>query len=92
MKKVAFNGKRPTATTPANPDDWVADRDKPPTEPAKRLTINVPLGLHRRIKIQCAQQELVIADVVRELLERRFPELQNQEPGAGQGAQQHDGS
>jgi len=33
----------------------------------------VTLGLHKRIKSQCAMQNLVMADEIRQLLERRFP-------------------
>ncbi len=39
----------------------------------KRLTIDVPLSLHKRIKSQCAIENLIMADVVRDLLEKRFP-------------------
>jgi hypothetical protein len=33
----------------------------------------VPVGLHRRIKMACAQRRLKMADVLRDLLEREFP-------------------
>jgi putative addiction module component (TIGR02574 family) len=42
-------------------------------EPVKRLTIDIPVNLHRRVKTACAMDNLVMADVVREMLERRFP-------------------
>lgn len=73
MKKVAFAGKPPSTTAPASPDDWVAARDASRQEPTKRFTIDVPVSLHKRVKSQCALQNLVMADVMRELLERRFP-------------------
>ena len=71
MKKVTF-GSRPTAAVPGtlSADEWVSDREPP--GPTKRLTIDIPLGLHRRVKTQCAAEDLKMADVVRELLERRF--------------------
>lgn len=72
MKKVNFGGKRPSGSPPAI-DDWVLDRDAAPREPVKRFTIDVPLSLHKRVKAQCAVQGLVMADVMRELLEKRFP-------------------
>ena len=50
-------------------------RGLPTSEPTKRLTIDVPLSLHKRIKSQCAMQNLVMADEIRELLERRFPAM-----------------
>ena len=43
-------------------------------DPTKRLTIDIPVGLHKRVKSQCASQGTTIADVVRAFLERKFPE------------------
>lgn len=43
-------------------------------DPMKRLTIDIPEGLHKRVKSQCANQGTTIADVVRHFLERKFPE------------------
>lgn len=39
----------------------------------KRLTIDVPLDLHTRIKIACAKRGLNMADEARRLLEQEFP-------------------
>ena len=72
MKRISFAPK-PAGMMPAqSSDQWVTDQQ--PSEPTKRLTIDVPLGLHKRVKSQCAVNELVMADVIRELLEQRFPE------------------
>lgn len=72
-KKISF-GARPSTTQPRGKvDDWVLDRETTDREPMKRLTIDVPLSLHKRIKSQCAMQNLVMADEIRDLLERRFP-------------------
>jgi len=49
----------------------------------KRLTIDVPLGLHKRIKSQCAKKGSKMADAVRELLEKQFPEESGNMPGDG---------
>lgn len=83
MKKVTFGARPPAATKLANPDDWVANTPETqavpnsppgaPPEKIKRLTIDIPLSLHRRVKTGCAREELVIADVVREFLDQRFP-------------------
>ena len=44
------------------------------TEPKmKRLTIDIPPDLHTRIKVKCAQDQIKIADIVRQLLEQKFP-------------------
>lgn len=73
MKKVTFGGKRPSSAIPGTVDDWVMDRDVREQEPTKRFTIDVPVSLHKRVKSQCALNNLVMADVMRELLEQRFP-------------------
>jgi hypothetical protein len=89
MKKVAFTGKPPATPTPANADAWVSAREALDQEATKRFTIDVPLSLHRRVKSQCAQQDLVMADVVRELLEERFP-ARHTTNGEGEGSREHD--
>ena len=80
-KKVAIGGKPSRATEATAVDAWVANT--PPAaaeapeataEPMKRLTIDVPASLHSRIKVQCAQEGQKMADVIRALLEERFPE------------------
>lgn len=73
VKKVMFGAKRPTDQPPAAVDNWVENREPGATEPTKRLTIDVSRSLHRRIKSQCALQNLVMADEIRDLLEKRFP-------------------
>jgi hypothetical protein len=73
MKKVAFSAARPSKTTPASADSWVDSRSGEGREATKRLTIDVPLSLHKRIKSQCAAEDALMADVIRELLEKRFP-------------------
>jgi hypothetical protein len=40
----------------------------------KRFTIDVPLALHTRIKTECARRGVKMADVLREMLKREFPE------------------
>jgi hypothetical protein len=74
MKTVAFKVPKP-----ATPDEWVRNAPAPeqPTpaaqQPMKRFTIDVPIDLHSRIKIECARRGLKMADVLRDLLEREFP-------------------
>ena len=75
MKTVAFKVPKP-----ATPDEWVrnAPASEQPSAPAAqqattRFTIDVPLDLHSRIKVECAGRGLKMADVLRELLEREFP-------------------
>ena len=45
-----------------------------PAEPMKRFTIDVPVSLHTRVKTECAKSGRKMADVVRDLLERQFPQ------------------
>ncbi len=73
---------------PATAEEWVqggspADREssvRPAAAPAqaseamKRFTIDVPLSLHTRIKTECARRGSKMADVLRGLLEKEFPE------------------
>jgi hypothetical protein len=88
-KKVTFAAKRPSQATPSNIDDWVEKRDAVPTPLAppppdikmKRLTIDVPISLHRKIKTTCALKNLHMADEIRDLLEQHFGGQ-----GAGEGA------
>jgi predicted DNA binding CopG/RHH family protein len=44
-------------------------------EPMKRFTIDVTETLHKRIKSQCAMRGTKMADFIRELLEKEFPEV-----------------
>jgi hypothetical protein len=77
MKKVNFGAKRPSAPPlPSHDiDNWVDSRDPAIQEPMKRLTIDVPISLHKRIKSQCALENLVMAEEIRRLLEQRFPDV-----------------
>lgn len=66
-------GPRAEPVTEArNADQAEATASKP--EAIKRLTIDIPASLHKRVKSQCANQGTTIADVVRAFLERKFPE------------------
>ncbi len=81
-KRVTFSA-RPPSTIQADPsapvadqaaiDAWVNDETPPIAEPVKRFTFEVPLSLHKRIKMRCAAQDRQMADVLRELLDKHFP-------------------
>jgi hypothetical protein len=81
-KKVNFGSQRPSEPPPATAeiDNWVESRAPAAVEPMKRLTIDVPISLHKRIKSQCALQNLVMAEEIRSLLEKRFPDPQHGTP------------
>ena len=56
-------------------DEWVAKGEAADTaEPMKRFTIDVSLSLHTRIKTQCARRGVKMADEIRALLAKHFPE------------------
>jgi hypothetical protein len=82
-KKVRFSARppssiQPDASAPVQDqlaiDAWVNNEKPPVAEPVKRFTFEVPLSLHKRIKMQCAAQDRQMADVLRELLDKHFPE------------------
>lgn len=85
-KKVSFGAKPQPTQVALTPDSWVSGEEvgaeaetpapKKPVdaskEPMKRLTIDIPENLHKRVKSGCALRGEKIADVVRDLLEQRF--------------------
>ena len=84
-KSVSF--ARPARTPAPQADAWVggAGTDTAPAAPPapakpakasvpmKRLTLDVPEDLHRRVKAGCAVRGEKIADVVRRFLDAEFP-------------------
>jgi hypothetical protein len=80
MKKISFPAK---PSNHLSPEDWIGDKHSTaPGEPMKRLTIDVPRRLHKRIKSQCAIRGENMADEIRKLLEVHFPEEYHQEGAA----------
>jgi hypothetical protein len=64
-----------------NVDKWVNDlgnepapvEEPPPdTVPMKRLTLDIPASLHRRIKTSCAQRGVKMAEEMRSLFEKNY--------------------
>lgn len=82
-KKVSFAAKpKKTAEVPKAADKWVSSGDprekdeaKPVEKvPMKRYTVDIPVDLHMRVKIGCTKRGLKMADEMRRLLEKEFPE------------------
>lgn len=80
----SFSFKRPMAEVQNGEGDaWVNGSAAPaPSAPAappkprpvmKRLTLDIPEDLHRRVKSGCAARGEKIADVVRRYLDDEFP-------------------
>jgi hypothetical protein len=72
VKKVSFGRKPSVGSKSGSPDNWVHAREGV-TEPTKRLTIDIPRSLHKRVTTGCAIEDVDMAEVVREFLEQRFP-------------------
>ncbi len=74
-KKVSFAAKPSNRAISADADKWVEHREPSAPEsgePMKRLTIDVPFSLHRRLKTSCAQRGSKMADEIRALLEQHY--------------------
>ena len=74
------NQKRAFAARPSDPDTWVRTPDPRPNNDAKadlftaRLTIDVTPELRGRIKVAAFQRGITVADMLRNLLSREFPD------------------
>ena len=66
--------KIPTRAASKEATDWVETRDKPAASSSagkpKRLTIDLDTELHRRLKIDCVQKDIQIADRIRGLIQK----------------------
>ena len=72
-KKVTIGAKPTNKPAPVEVDAWVESRaTAEDQEQMKRLTVDIPAGLHRAIKTQCAARGKKIADEVRELLMQKY--------------------
>ena len=73
MKKVTFTPKPTVNKSRPTADDWV--QQKPLIEgKMKRLTIDLPESLHTRVKSQCVLRGTTMLQIVRDFLEREFPQ------------------
>lgn len=68
-KKIQLSRK---PTSPQAADKWVENRRTVETEPIKRLTLDIPESLHRKIKTDCAQRGTKMAEELRELLMQKY--------------------
>jgi hypothetical protein len=66
-KKVAMPQPRPVAATS---DDFVSRKpeSEAAAEPTKRLSVDVPVSLHKRLKIVCANREINMSDAMRDFI------------------------
>ena len=74
------DSRRGFATRPGDAESWIKASGVPPTAPAKgdaftaRLTIDITPKLRGRIKVAAFRRGVTVADMLRELLTREFPE------------------
>lgn len=72
--------KRGFAARPTDADDWIKATERPASASSSgaaftaRLTIDVTPDLRGRIKIAAFQRGVTVADMLRELLAREFPQ------------------
>jgi 16S rRNA U516 pseudouridylate synthase RsuA-like enzyme len=67
-KQVAFGAQPAKKPQTITADTWVENRTTE-NESLKRLTIDIPQGLHRRLKLMAASQGVNMADLVRGWIE-----------------------
>lgn len=77
--------RRAFVSRPASPERWIKTSDTPKPEAkadifTARLTLDVTPALRGRIKIAAFARGLTMADLLRDLLAREFPERTGAEP------------
>jgi hypothetical protein len=71
--------KRGFVARPGDPDSWVRAPDLPPARTPQedfsaRLTVDVTPALRGRIKVTAFRQGVTVAEMLRALLEREYPD------------------
>ena len=78
--------KRSFASRPGDVESWIKAPDLPPAAPLRaeaftaRLTIDVTPDLRGRIKVAAFRAGVTVADMLRDLLTREFPESSGDAP------------
>lgn len=75
-----MTGKRVFAARPGEAERWVKAPEPKKRIFTARLTIDVTPALRGRIKIAAFARGLTVADMLRDLLERHFPETDGGQP------------
>ncbi|MHB8884389.1 MAG: hypothetical protein ACYC5H_04740 [Methylovirgula sp.] len=74
------DSRRGFATRPGDAESWIKASDMRPPAPSKadaftaRLTIDITSKLRGRIKVAAFRRGVTVADMLREMLTREFPE------------------
>ena len=77
-KDVSFSGR-----PPSSPDQRVdkafsalqQESENKINEPTKRVCVDLPQSLHSRVKIGCAKEGVSVSMILRNYLEKKFPEI-----------------
>ena len=83
---TARTDKRGFAARPADPEGWIRAGDARPardgavTAHSARLTIDITPELRGRIKIAAFGRGVTVADMLRDLLAREFPDISGDRP------------
>ena len=77
--------RRGFAARPADPEHWIKATDTPlrngeASAFTARLTIDVTPDLRGRIKIAAFRRGITVADMLRDLLAREFPQTEGDHP------------
>jgi len=65
-------GPKPNKVLSSRADVWVRNRSTDTEEPIKRLTIDLPISLHSKIKATCAMRGAKMVEEIRELLIQKY--------------------
>jgi hypothetical protein len=65
--------EQPVVAAPPPAPAPIARAPAKATLPMKRLTFDIPADLHMRMKLACVREGVDMAEVLRELIARRFP-------------------
>ena len=76
-KKVSFGAKPKSSPSAPDVDTWVQQQtvSDNSSEPMKRLTIDIPGDMHKRLKITAASQNKGMADLVREWIRQGLEKI-----------------
>jgi hypothetical protein len=57
-------------------EEWAEGVSRPekPTSDVKRVTVDLPIEVHQRLKIKCVMERVNIADMVRQWIEEKLSE------------------
>jgi len=73
-KRQSFSLDDAAVNTPAstNEDPFAEKKQSDDSKTIKRLTLDMPASLHRRLKIKALEDDVPMAEMVREWIEQRL--------------------